>query len=59
MDIQETLTIIGLMLAPAFFSLLGMAGLGSPAMAVLGEISAKCTKRSFSTSTVSRPAAWA
>lgn len=47
MDIQETLTIIGLMLAPAFFSLLGMAALGSPAVALLGEISAQMHKKIF------------
>jgi len=47
MDMNETLQIIGLMLAPAFFSLLGMAGIGSPAIAVLGEISAKARKKVF------------
>lgn len=47
MDMNETLKIIGLMLAPAFFSLLGMAGIGSPAIAVLGEISAKTKKKVF------------
>lgn len=41
MSIQETLTLIAFLLAPAFFSLLGMAALGSPAIAVLAEISAK------------------
>ncbi|MBG0791059.1 MAG: hypothetical protein H0S80_11235 [Desulfovibrionaceae bacterium] len=47
MDMQETLTMIGLMLAPAFFSLLSMAALGCPAVAVLGEISAKANKKVF------------
>jgi hypothetical protein len=42
MSIQETLTLIAYMLAPAFFSLLG-----SPAIAVLGEISAKTRKKVF------------
>ncbi|TDT88623.1 hypothetical protein EDC59_10523 [Pseudodesulfovibrio indicus] len=41
MSIQETLTLVAFMLAPAFFSLLGMGALGSPAIAVLAEISAK------------------
>ncbi|MEZ7198752.1 hypothetical protein [Pseudodesulfovibrio karagichevae] len=47
MSTQETLTLIAYMLAPAFFSLLGMAALGSPAIAVLGEISAKTRKKVF------------
>ncbi|BDQ35619.1 hypothetical protein [Pseudodesulfovibrio portus] len=47
MDLQETLKMIGLMLAPAFFSLLGMGALGSPAVAVLGELSAKTNKKVF------------
>ncbi|EGB13436.1 hypothetical protein DND132_0219 [Pseudodesulfovibrio mercurii] len=45
MSIQETLTLVAYMLAPAFFSLLGMAALGSPAIAVLAEISAKTRKK--------------
>lgn len=47
MDVQETLKMIGLMLAPAFFSLLGMGALGSPAVSVLGEFSAKTNKKVF------------
>jgi len=47
MDVQETLKMIGLMSAPAFFSLLGMGALGSPAVAVLGELSAKTNKKVF------------
>lgn len=47
MDLQETLKMIALMLAPAFFSLLGMGALGCPAICVLGELSAKAKKRIF------------
>ena len=47
MSIQETLTMTAIMLAPAFFSLLGMAALGSPAIAILGEMTAKSKKRVF------------
>ena len=47
MSIQETLTLAAYMLAPAFFSLLGMAALGSPAIAVLAEISAKTRNKVF------------
>ncbi|WP_207261007.1 hypothetical protein [Desulfovibrio sp. Huiquan2017] len=45
MSIQETLTLVAYMLAPAFFSLLGMAALGSTAIAVLAEFSAKTRKK--------------
>jgi len=47
MTINETLTLTALMLAPAFFSLIGMAVFGSPVVAVLGEIAAKTKKRVF------------
>ncbi|BCS86921.1 hypothetical protein [Pseudodesulfovibrio sediminis] len=47
MDLNETLRMITYMLIPAFFSLLGMAALGSPAIALLGEISAKSQKKVF------------
>ncbi|BDQ35944.1 hypothetical protein SYK_03040 [Pseudodesulfovibrio nedwellii] len=47
MSTQETLTMIAFLLAPAFFSLLGMGAIGSPAIAVLGEMSAKTKKRVF------------
>lgn len=47
MDVQETLNMIGLLLAPAFFSLLSMGALGSPAIAVLGELSGKLNKKVF------------
>lgn len=47
MSIQETLTLVAVMLAPAFFSLLGMAALGSPAVAVANEIAAKARGRVF------------
>lgn len=47
MTMNDTLTMTALMLAPAFFSLLGMGALGSPAVAVLGEMAAKTKKRVF------------
>lgn len=47
MNMNETLTMAALMLAPAFFSLLGMAALGSPAIAILGELAAKTKSRVF------------
>jgi len=47
MTINETLTMTALMLAPAFFSLLGMAAFGSPVVAVLGEIAAKTKSKVF------------
>ncbi|MGL1863717.1 MAG: hypothetical protein OCC46_14420 [Pseudodesulfovibrio sp.] len=47
MTIQETLTMVAIMLAPAFFSLLGMAAFGSPVVAVLGEIAAKTKSKVF------------
>ncbi|NDV18771.1 hypothetical protein GO013_04980 [Pseudodesulfovibrio sp. JC047] len=47
MNTQETLTMVAFLLAPAFFSLLGMGAIGSPAIAILGEISAKTKKRVF------------
>jgi len=47
MSIQESLTLVAIMLAPAFFSLLGMAALGSPAVAVSNEFLAKAKGRVF------------
>jgi hypothetical protein len=47
MTIQETLTLVAFLLAPAFFSLLGMGALGSPAIAFLAEISAKTRSKVF------------
>jgi hypothetical protein len=47
MSTQESLTLIAIMLAPAFFSLIGMAALGSPAVAVASEILAKTKGRVF------------
>ncbi|WP_319466480.1 hypothetical protein [uncultured Pseudodesulfovibrio sp.] len=47
MNMNETLIMVATMLAPAFFSLLGMAAFGSPVVAVLGEIAAKAKKRVF------------
>lgn len=47
MNMNETLTMAALMLAPAFFSLLGMGALGSPIIAVLGELAAKTKNRVF------------
>jgi len=47
MDLNETLQLIMNMLIPALFSLLGMAALGSPAIALLGEIAAKAQKKVF------------
>lgn len=47
MNMNETLTMAALMLAPAFFSLLGMGALGSPIIAVLGELAAKTKGRVF------------
>jgi hypothetical protein len=47
MSIQESLTLTAIMLAPAFFSLLGMAALGSPVVAVISELSAKTKRRVF------------
>nr|WP_321514449.1 hypothetical protein [uncultured Pseudodesulfovibrio sp.] len=47
MSTQETLTMIAFLLVPALFSLLGMGAIGSPAIAVLGEMSAKTKKRVF------------
>lgn len=47
MTINETLTMTALLLAPAFFSLLGMAAFGSPVVAVLGEIAAKTKSKVF------------
>ncbi|MDC0335624.1 hypothetical protein OAN24_01830 [Pseudodesulfovibrio sp.] len=41
MTMNETLTIVAYMLAPAFFSLLGIAAFGSPVVALLSEIAAK------------------
>lgn len=47
MTINETLTMTALMLAPAFFSLLGMGAFGSPIVALLGEIAAKTKGKVF------------
>ncbi|WP_272700753.1 hypothetical protein [Desulfovibrio sp. Fe33] len=47
MNTQETLVLVGYMLAPSFFSLLGMAALGSPAIALLAELTAKSRKKVF------------
>lgn len=47
MDMNETLVMAAYMLVPALFSLLGMAALGSPAIALLGETTAKAKKRVF------------
>jgi len=44
---NEILTMAAFMLAPAFFSLLGMGAFGSPVIAVLGELSAKAKGRVF------------
>lgn len=41
------MTMAAIMLAPAFFSLLGMAAFGSPIVAVLGEIAAKTKNKVF------------
>jgi len=47
MTINETLIMAAIMLAPAFFSLLGLAAFGSPVIAVLGEIAAKTKSKVF------------
>lgn len=47
MNMNETLTLIAYMLAPAFFSLLGLAAYGCPGVATLGEVAAKAKKRVF------------
>ncbi len=47
MTMTETLTMITFMLAPAFFSLLSLAALGSPIVAFLGEIAARTKSRIF------------
>jgi len=47
MNLNETLTMAAFMLAPAFFSLLGMGALGSSAIAVLAELTAKTKGRVF------------
>lgn len=47
MTMNETLTMLAFMLAPAFFSLLGMAAFGSPVVAVLGEIAGKSKGKVF------------
>jgi heme/copper-type cytochrome/quinol oxidase subunit 2 len=47
MTLEETMTITALMLAPAFFSLIGMAALGSPIVALLGELAAKSKSKVF------------
>ena len=47
MNMEETLTLTAWMAAPAFFGLLGLAALGSPLVALLGEIAANTKKRVF------------
>jgi len=47
MTINETLTMTAFMLAPAFFSLLGLAALGSPIIALLGELTARFQGKVF------------
>lgn len=47
MNMNETLTLAAWMLAPAFFSLLGMGAFGSPVIALFGELAAKTKKRVF------------
>lgn len=47
MTMNETLMMTAMMLAPAFFSLIGMAVFGSPVVSLLGEITAKTKKRVF------------
>lgn len=47
MNMNETLTMAALMLAPGFFSLLGMGAFGSPVVALLGELTAKSKGRVF------------
>lgn len=44
---NETLTMTALMLAPALFSLIGMAAFGSPVVALLGELAAKSKSKVF------------
>jgi hypothetical protein len=47
MNVNETLSIAALMLAPAFFSLLAMGALGSPIIATISELTAKAKGRVF------------
>jgi len=47
MSMQESLILVATMLAPAFFSLIGMAALGSAAVAVSSEAAAKVKDRVF------------
>ncbi|MEF2231065.1 MAG: hypothetical protein V3571_09065 [Pseudodesulfovibrio sp.] len=47
MNSQETIALVANLLAPAFFSLLGMGAFGSPVVAVLGEIAAKTKGKIF------------
>jgi len=47
MNSQETMALVLNLLAPAFFSLLGMGAFGSPIVAVLGEIAAKTKGKIF------------
>lgn len=47
MTMNETLTMVAFMLAPAFFSMLGLGAFGSPVVALLGEMTAKTKKRVF------------
>lgn len=47
MTMTETLTMLAMMMAPAFFSVLGMAAFGSPVVAVLGELAGKSKGKVF------------
>ncbi|WP_285907946.1 hypothetical protein [Pseudodesulfovibrio pelocollis] len=47
MSMQESLILVATMLAPAFFSLIGMAALGCPAVAVSSEAAARFKGRVF------------
>lgn len=47
MNINETLTLFAIMLAPAFISLIGLGAFGSPIVATLGEMAAKTKQRVF------------
>lgn len=47
MTMNETMMMVAFMLAPAFFSMLGLGAFGSPLIALLGEVAAKSKKRVF------------
>lgn len=47
MTMNESMILVALMLAPAFFTMLGLGALGSPVVAFLGELAAKSKKRVF------------